>query len=94
MNRIDELASEAERLTAERDDWKRRAEAAEKDMLTYIDRNIKGTSGKFACDLCKYRGLYEKMEKIKCPKGCDGINKWKWRGPGAENANPSEIPTP
>ncbi len=83
---IDELMSEAERLTAERD-------AAVRDM----EKALADTD---ACNLCKHYEPNGKDSDCKIMHyddyGMDLHGKciFEWRGPCAENANPSGIPTP
>ena len=73
------MSSEIERLTADRDAWRRRAECAGRDFVAYMTRNIKGTKGPYACDLCRHGN--PDNPGTTCLKGCDGLNKWEWRGP-------------
>ena len=81
------------RLTAERDEWKRRAEAAVRDM----EKALADTD---ACNLCKHYEPNDKDSDCKIMHYDDyGMNLhgkciFEWRGPCAENANTSEIPTP
>ena len=65
---------------------KRERDALMEDFDKYRIRNIQQTSGVYACDLCKYGGdPYRDDVGKKCPKGCDGMTKWKWRGMCVEN---------
>lgn len=84
---LDDLLSEIDRLTAERD-------AAVRDLTDNLNCDV--------CDVCAHsqnwpQGCIADCEncKQKCVCGsCSWNDKWEWRGPCAENANPSEIPTP
>lgn len=73
---------EVERLTAERDAEKRRAEAAEKDLQTMADSQ--------ACAVCAFREestCKERLDKIH-PGGHSHADEscFQWRGPCAQNA--------
>lgn len=71
---VNQLADALETALDEKD-------ALEADFKLYRERNIKQSSGVYACDLCEHGGdLYARIEDAECPAGCDGMNRWKWRG--------------
>ena len=81
---IDNLRWLLDRVERERD-------ALMEDFEKYRIRNIQQTSGVYACDLCKYGGdPYRDEVGKKCPKGCDGLTKWEWRGLCKENGGAEE----
>ena len=57
-------------------------DALEADFKLYRERNIMRTCGVYACDLCGYVGDFQNHlpQNIHCPKGCDGMSHFKWRG--------------
>lgn len=67
------LQAELERVTAERD-------ASVADFKEYVNRNVSGTHGVYACDFCKHSD-----GDLDCKKSpCDGLQKWQWRGADKE----------
>lgn len=90
IDRLHGALNESERknakLTVELEAVKRERDALMEDFKKYRIRNIQQTSGVYACDLCKYGGdPYRDEVGEKCPKGCDGLTKWEWRGLCKEN---------
>lgn len=82
----------ARQFEAEWASMKRERDALMEDFDKYRIRNIQQTSGVYACDLCKYGGdPYRDEVGKKCPKGCDGMTKWKWRGLCAENGGTEDA---
>lgn len=93
---LDEAASIIEKLSADRDAWQRRCEAAERDIRGLIK------SIDCACDFCTHHRVCKGCENEKtcskafefctCPamkdtpcNGCNFENNFQWRGPCAEN---------
>ena len=85
QKRIDNLIEQIQLL-------KRQKKALMKDFEEYRTRNIQQTSGVYACDLCKHGGdPYRDEVGKKCPKGCDGLTGWKWRGLCKENGGTDDA---
>ena len=72
-NEIHDLRDEINRVTDERD-------AAVADFKEYVNRNVSGTHGVYACDFCKHRDGDRDCKK----SPCDGLQKWQWRGADRE----------
>lgn len=91
---VNRLLAEHARLTDENARLAWELGAAKGDMRNYMERNIHETHGRFACDLCEHGGEYETADPTKCPDGCDGINRWQWRGVCPANTPPVEMGAP
>jgi hypothetical protein len=88
LTEVDQLTAQVCKLEKDLDEADKdnitlgkRAEAAKRDMRTYIERNVLETSGKYACDLCANGGDFDDWSGKECPEGCNGISNWQWRGP-------------
>lgn len=74
---IVELFGKVAALEADRDAWKRRAEAAERDLGWML-----------ICQTCKYAPIGESPECAECESNIRNNwrrSKYAWRGPCAEN---------
>ncbi len=100
---IDELMSEAERLTAERDEWKRRADTEEYDRIECAKALLSEIDRLTAERDAAVRDLRKDSHCLQCKKhrseggDCLGFSMcgkdrpgWQWRGPCAENTEGSE----
>lgn len=92
---VGDLYAQMNQLIHQRDSWRRRAEAAERDLHSAITADVGCAlcAHRHECNGCDNEGICTKQFEFgTCPamkdtpcNGCDFENHWRWRGPCAEN---------